>query len=54
MPTILLAPPFPIEIRNDGQPLARFSRAKVKPTDYPQLKQVTWEKVATDPPRIFY
>jgi hypothetical protein len=29
-----------------------FRAQEVKPTDYPQLKQLIWEKVATDPPGI--
>jgi hypothetical protein len=29
-----------------------FRAQEVKLTDYPQLKQLTWEKVATDPPGI--
>jgi hypothetical protein len=30
----------------------RFRAQEVQPTDYPQLKQLTWEKVAIDPPGI--
>jgi hypothetical protein len=29
-----------------------FRAQEVKPTDYPQLKQLNWEKVATDSPGI--